>query len=201
MNSHVRTGLTLGLCLLAAIIALTIAQRLARPQIELSRQQWLMQGLSAVLPTGPFDNDPLTSVRLVTAPELGSTDAMPIYTVFRDNRPLAAVLSIVAPDGYNGDIKLLLGVTIDGEIIGTRVTEHRETPGLGDDLEYRRSDWITGFDGQSLASTSAGDWDVRQQGGRFDAFTGATITPRAVIRAIHRALDWYDSHRQDIFAS
>jgi electron transport complex protein RnfG len=201
MTANVRAGLILGSFVLAAIILLSVTQGLTRDRIELARAQWLLHGLSEVLPEGPFDNDPLDTVRWINAPELGGKTAVPVYTVFRNRVPLAAVLSVIAPDGYNGDIDLLLGITFDGQIIGVRVTDHRETPGLGDDLEYPRTDWITGFNGQSLQTSTAGDWTVKQDGGRYDGFTGATITPRAVINAVYRALNWYTLHRQDVYDS
>lgn len=201
INTNLRNGITLGLCVLAAIIALTLGHWLTRDRIEKARQQWLMQGLFEVLPAGPYDASPLAGIKWITAPELGSSEAMPLYRVYRDNEPLAAALSIVAPDGYNGDIRMLMGVGIDGHITGVRVLEHHETPGLGDDVEYPRSNWITRFNGLSLQGTSASDWTVRKQGGRFDAFTGATITPRAVINAIHRALGWFARNHEDLFDS
>ena len=201
MSSNARTGLTLGLCVLAAITALTFAHALTRDRIEAVRQQWMLQGLMDVLPAGPFDSDPMSSMQMVTAPELGSDDAQAVYTVYRNQLPLGAVLSVVAPDGYNGDIHLLLGVSFDGQITGVRVSEHQETPGLGDRINISRSDWITHFNGLSLLSTHPSDWAVRNNGGRFDAFTGATITPRAVINAVYRALQWYADHRQKLYTS
>lgn len=201
MNDNTRTGLTLGLCVLAAIAALTLAHSLTRERIEKVRQQWLLQGLMAVLPEGPFDADPLDSVQRITATELGGDETHAIYTTYRNSIPAGAVLSVIAPDGYNGDIHLLVGVSFEGTITGVRVSEHRETPGLGDRIELSRSDWITHFDGQSLSSSSPGDWTVRKNGGRFDAFTGATITPRAVITAVHRALQWYAQHRLELYTS
>ncbi|ASJ70422.1 electron transport complex subunit RsxG [Granulosicoccus antarcticus] len=201
MNSITKTGLTLGLCVLVAIAALSAAHSLTRERIEKAQQQWLQQGLIAVLPEGPFDAEPLDSAQMITAPELGSDVPQPLYTVYQNQTPSAAVLSVIAPDGYNGDIHLLLGLSYEGQITGVRVIEHRETPGLGDDIEYSHSDWITGFNGQSLASSLPTDWAVRKNGGSFDAFTGATITPRAVINAVYRALKWYSLHRQELFVS
>ncbi|MGQ7847828.1 electron transport complex subunit RsxG [Granulosicoccus sp. 3-233] len=201
MRIPARTGLTLACCAALAIISLSLVHQMTRERLEAARQQWLLQGLSAVLPEGPYDEDPLSSRRMITAPELGSTQALPLYTVYRDRQPLAAVLSVIAPDGYNGDIRLLLGVRPDGQIIGARVTEHRETPGLGDDIEIIRSDWITQFAGRSLQHDTASAWAVTRFGGHFDSLTGATITPQAVITAIHRALQWYQQHRDEVFSS
>lgn len=199
MNDTIKTGLTLGLCVLAALLILTIAHSLTRERIEQTQQQWLQQGLIEVLPDGPFDTAPLDSARMITAVELGADEPQPIYTVYRDHRPIAAVLSVVAPDGYNGDIRMLLGINFSGQITGLRVIEHRETPGLGDDIDYSHSDWITHFNARSLNTSVPADWAVRKQGGNFDAFTGATITPRAVINAVYRALDWYERHRPELF--
>jgi electron transport complex protein RnfG len=201
MRTELRTGLTLGVSVLSAILVLSITHWLTRERIEQAQRAWLLQGLAAVLPPGPFDTDPLTSMHWITAPSLGSDEALPVYPVYRDQKPLAAALTVVARNGYNGDIRMLLGVDRAGVIVGARVIEHRETPGLGDDVEYQNSDWITRFDGLSLQDSTAGDWTVRQQGGRFDAFTGATITPRAVISAIYRALQWYELHIDDVYRS
>ena len=106
---------------------------------------------------------------------------------------------MVAPDGYSGDIHLLLGVDPDGRVLGLRVIRHRETPGLGDYIERRRSDWILGFDGRRLGEPEAARWAVRQDGGDFDARSGATVTPRAVVKAVRRALAGLDAHRAVLF--
>lgn len=199
MKTPTRTGLTLAGCVILAIAALSLVHQLTRERMEVARQQWLLQGLSAVLPEGPYDADPLSTRKLITAVELGSVQPLPLYTVYRNGQPLAAVLSVIAPDGYNGNIQLLLGIHSDGQVIGARVTEHRETPGLGDDIDINRSDWIRQFDGRSLRSDTSPAWNVKKRGGRFDAMTGATITPQAVITAIHRALLWYRQHRDEVF--
>jgi electron transport complex protein RnfG len=199
VNHQLRTGLTLGFSVLAAILVLSLAERLTRDRIEQSQRDFLLSSLSAVLPDGPFDSDPLASRRMIIAPALGSPEPLAVYTLFQDQRPVAAILSVIAPDGYNGNIELLVGVSYAGKINGVRVTHHRETPGLGDDIDSARSDWINQFSGQSLQSSTAGDWTVKKAAGRFDAFTGATITPRAVITAIHRALIWFEAHRDLLF--
>ena len=201
MRMPARTGMTLACCAALAIAALSLVHQLTRERLEAARQQWLVQGLAAVLPAGPYDEDPVSTRRLIVAPELGSAQPLPLYTVYREQEPLAAVLSVVAPDGYNGDIRLLLGLRPDGRIIGARVTEHRETPGLGDDIDSARSDWITQFSGRSLTNDADGAWAVKKRGGSFDALTGATITPQAIVTAIHRALQWYQHHRNEVFPS
>jgi electron transport complex protein RnfG len=112
------------------------------------------------------------------------------------------VLEALAPDGYSGDIKLLVAVSTNGELVGVRVLAHKETPGLGDYIDIGHSDWIRkNFDGQSLAKTPDDGWRVKKDGGRFDYMAGATITPRAVVKAVHKALKYFVAHRDELFAA
>jgi electron transport complex protein RnfG len=110
------------------------------------------------------------------------------------------VLEAVAPDGYSGRIKLLIAIRADGELAGVRVLAHRETPGLGDYIEIAKSEWISGFTGKSLDNPLPDNWKVKKDGGQFDYMAGATITPRAVVRAVRRALDYYAQNRERLFA-
>ncbi len=199
MNNTATNGMKLGVFTLIALLLLITTNALTREHVSRIQQALLLKSLSVLLPAGPYDASPLTSKRLITATALGPTNGIPLYTVYRNKRPLGAVLSITAPDGYNGDINLLLGVDYQGSIIGVRVTAHTETPGLGDDLELKRSNWITLFNGQSLNTTTSNDWQVKKQGGQFDGFTGATVTPNAVITAVYRALQWYEENRSVVF--
>lgn len=201
MNQVQRASITLAACVLVAIVALSLTHRFTKERIALTQHLWLTKNLQAVLPTGPYDNDPLLSMHSIEAEALGGKQAVEVYPVYKNQKPYAAVLSLVAPNGYNGAITLLLGLTADGTIIGARVTDHNETPGLGDDLELKRSNWINDFANKSLANTTANNWNVRKEGGSFDAFTGATITPRAVVHAIHRALNWYQNNQARVFPS
>jgi len=200
MNRWFRTGLVLGACVMGAIAVLVLVYSLTQNRIENTQQEWLSSSLHTLLPEGPYDNDPIDTVQWLSVAALGSTEPAPVYTVYQNQSPYAAVLTISTQDGYNGKIQLLLGLDFCGTIIGARVTQHSETPGLGDDIELRRSDWITEFNEVSLSTTENNDWTVKQAGGTFDAFTGATITPRAVIKAIHRALQWYEVNRHLVFA-
>lgn len=109
------------------------------------------------------------------------------------------VLSPVAPDGYNGAIKLLVAVRTDGSLAGVRVVSHRETPGLGDPIDTDKSDWIFAFDGRSLDNPSEARWKVKRDGGDFDQFTGATITPRAVVKAVYQTLIFFERHKDRLF--
>ncbi|EFL4508415.1 TPA: electron transport complex subunit RsxG [Escherichia fergusonii] len=139
-----------------------------------------------VLPTDHYNNRLTESCYLVNAPELGKGEHR-IYIAKQDDQPVAAVLEATAPDGYSGAIQLLVGADFSGTILGTRVTEHHETPGLGDKIERRLSDWITFFAGKKIDGADDRRWAVKKDGGEFDQFTGATITPRAVVNAVKRA--------------
>lgn len=111
----------------------------------------------------------------------------------RDNgQPVAAIVPAVAPDGYSGDISMIIGINADGSVAGVRVLSHTETPGLGDKVDLKKSDWVLGFNGHSLSNLSPEGWAVKKDGGEFDQFTGATITPRAVVNQVKRALEFFE---------
>ncbi|HGY1164908.1 TPA: electron transport complex subunit RsxG [Citrobacter braakii] len=139
-----------------------------------------------VLPGDRYNNNLPESCYLVNAPALGK-GTHHVYIARQDDHPVAAILEATAPDGYSGAIQLLVGVDFNGTVLGSRVTEHHETPGLGDKIELRLSDWITHFSGKKISTENDPHWAVKKDGGDFDQFTGATITPRAVVNAVKRA--------------
>lgn len=178
----------LGLGGLLAMRALT-AERIAEQQRAAT-----LRALAVLLPPG-FDNDPEADRIAVVAPAwLGSEAPLVVRRARKDDRIEALLLEAVAPDGYNGEIRLLVGVDALGRVIGVRVVEHHETPGLGDPIEIQRGPWITGFDGRSLRDPTTDAWRVRRDGGAFDQLAGATITPRAVVGAVRRALQFVETH-------
>lgn len=178
----------LGLGGLLALRAVT-AERIAAQEAAAA-----LRALAVLLPEG-FDNDPNTDRVAVQAPGwLGSEGPLAVRRARRGGALLAFVVEAMAPDGYNGHIHLLVGVDAGGRIIGVRVLEHRETPGLGDPIEIDRGPWITGFDGRSLHDPSLDAWRVRRDGGAFDQLAGATITPRAVVAAVRRVLQFVEAH-------
>lgn len=157
--------------------------------------------LHELVPEERYDNDPVADTITVTDRQaLGSREPLTVYRARRDGEPVAAVLTAVAPDGYGGPIRLLVAINHDGTLAGVRVVNHSETPGLGDAIEAERSDWIHDFAGRSLGNPPLEDWRVEKDGGAFDQFTGATITPRAVVAAVRRALQHYEEHRRELFA-
>jgi electron transport complex protein RnfG len=161
----------------------------------------LLHSLHQLIPAEQMDNDLYHDVLMVQDEELlGSAQPVPAYRARKGGEPVAVVLAPVAPDGYGGSIRLLVGIYRNGALAGVRVTSHKETPGLGDAIDAERSDWILGFAGKSLSDPNERGWAVKKDGGVFDQFTGATITPRAVVAAVQRALYFYRERRDSLFA-
>lgn len=181
-----------------ALVAFTYNRTI--DQIAENERQALLRNLHAIIPSSAHDNDIFSdTAQLPGSPLLGTLKPVTVYRARKNGEPVAAVLSPVAPDGYNGSIRLLVGINFDGTVAGVRVLSHNETPGLGDAIEVEKSQWITGFDGKALGNPDLRAWTVRKDGGEFDQFTGATITPRAVVKAVREALVYFREHRQQIF--
>jgi electron transport complex protein RnfG len=173
-----------------------------RAPIAESERQAKLELFQQVLPAALHDNDLLQdAVAIAPGGELGNRTETWAYRARLKGQPSAVIIESTAPDGYSGDIKLLVGVRVDGTITGVRVLTHKETPGLGDYIETAHGDWILNFDGQSLAKTADADWKVKKDGGSFDYMAGATITPRAVVKAVHKTLQYWEAHRDELFAA
>lgn len=170
------------------------------PRIEENQRAALLRTLHTLVPPTEHDNDLYEDRILIEAPALGR-GPLPVYRARQDGAPVAAILTAVAPDGYSGDIRLLVTVRYDGTLSSVRVVAHDETPGLGDYIEEQRSDWIHQFADKSLGDPPAAQWQVRSDGGAFDQVTGATITARAVVRAVRRTLEYFQAHREELFAT
>jgi Na+-translocating ferredoxin:NAD+ oxidoreductase subunit G len=184
-----------GTALLAYIYDVTktpIAESEAQARMALFRQ---------IVPDTMHDNELLQDA-IEVAPHalLGNKSAAHVYRARLEGKPMAVILEAIAPDGYSGDIKLLVAIKEDGTLAGVRVLAHKETPGLGDYIDIGHSDWVRQFDGKSLKSPVPELWKVKKDGGQFDYMAGATITPRAVIKAVHRVLEYYEIHRELLFA-
>lgn len=183
------------------------AYQWTRPAILASAAEEKMALIGEVLPRDRYDNELLKdTIELPPTSELGNNETMTAYRARKAGIPVAAVLEANAPDGYSGRIRLLLSVGYDGKLTGVRVLTHKETPGLGDYIEPRKDKnkqrpWITQFDGRSLSALPPAGWKVKKDGGQFDANTGATVTPRAVIKAVFKALKFTDANRDRLFAA
>lgn len=191
LRSSLRNGIGLALFAGLTVGVIAVTELLTRDQIAERKREAELRALLEILPGERFDDAVLEDRIRVRDPRLDRRGPVRVMLARRDDRTLAAIVPVRVPDGYSGDIRMIVGIRPDGEIAGVRVTEHRETPGLGDAIEARKSDWIESFRGRSLGDPPAEQWTVREDGGAFDAFTGATITPRAVVRGVRRALEWF----------
>jgi electron transport complex protein RnfG len=194
------SALLLGLFAIAGsgLVAFTFdntAERIAE-----NHRAFLLRNLHELVMPEMHDNDMFHDVIQVTDKQyLGSKKPVNIYRARKNGKNVALIINAIAPDGYNGDIALLIAIDNTGKLIGVRVTSHRETPGLGDAIEVKRSNWILGFSGKSLENPGKKGWRVKRDGGVFDQFTGATITPRAVVKAVHLALQYFQQHHEMLF--
>lgn len=182
-----------------AMVAYTYDQ--TREQIAANERATLLRKLHRLIAPETHNNVLLEdTVSVQDEALLGSENPVMVYRARKDGEPVALVIAAIAPDGYSGPIKLLIGINVDGSLSGVRVVAHRETPGLGDAIDETRSDWIRSFDGKSLQAPDVERWAVRKDGGEFDQLTGATITPRAVVKAVRNALLYYQDHQEALFA-
>lgn len=199
--SVARSGLTLAAIAAICTTLVAFTWQLTDERIAANEQAWLEQSLQPALSGLFFDSGVTESKLTIPAPHglPGSGDAI-VYRVFAGESPVAALFVVSARDGYAGAIRLLIGVDIDGEVTGVHVLGHRETPGLGDRIETSKSDWVRQFDGRSLGDPVADGWKIKRDGGDFDQLTGASVTPRAVVKAIRQTLEYFESNGSTLFA-
>ncbi len=181
-----------------AMVALT--HEATAERIAANHRARLLKSLHLLVTPEMHDNDLVTDMITVTDKELLGTDKpVRVWRARKDGKPVAVIINSVAPDGYNGRIELLVAIRQDGTLLGVRVISHHETPGLGDAIEAEKSNWIHSFDNHSLKDPDPKHWKVKRDGGVFDQFTGATITPRAVVKAVYRTLVYFEKHRDELF--
>jgi electron transport complex protein RnfG len=202
-----RTAVILFIFVIAFTALLAGAFGLTAPAIKESAAQEEMRMIREVLPQALYDNDLLKdTLDLPATAELGQDDTSKVYRARLGGQPSALVMQVVAPDGYAGKIRLLVAVQANGQLAGVRVTQHKETPGLGDYIDPNKDKnktrpWITQFDGLSFEKLAERDWKVKKDGGHFDSNAGATVTPRAVVKAVRKALKYAGENRDRLFAS
>ncbi len=178
---------------------LATANWATKDRIAENERQTMIRQLQEILPPDSYDNALLNDTRQLELPSSISPQGPDtLYIARREGHAVAAILPITAPNGYNGAIDMLVGIRRDGRIAAVRVIKHRETPGLGDGIDISRGDWISQFDNTTLKRPLR--WAVKKDGGPFDQLTGATITPRAVVKAVHGALQYFSQNQQEIFA-
>lgn len=193
-----QTGVLAGFALLASIL-LGISNCTTRGVIQQRLDEDLQHSLEEVVPAAWYDNDLLQDTRLIAsaAYKIGAERTL-IYRARKNGEVSAVCFKFIAPDGYSGAIDMLIGITRAGDILGVRVIKHAETPGLGDKIEVTKSDWILKFNGHSLQDLTPTQWAVKKDGGIFDQFSGATITPRKTVQAIYRSLNFFKDHREEM---
>jgi electron transport complex protein RnfG len=182
-----------------ALVAMTHA--VTAPRIAANEQAYLEQSLQPVLQGIEYDGNLSESTIIIPPPhDLPGDEPVTIYRVYADGAPVAALFVVEARGGFSGPIRLLIGLDATGKVTGVRVLSHRETPGLGDRIDADKSDWALQFTGHSLGDPPAPGWAIQRDGGEFDQLTGASITPRAVIRGIRETLQYFEAHGAEVFA-
>ncbi len=197
-----KTAITMICFALIGTAALATIFQLTRAPIAASEAEARLALFKQVLPENTYDNDILkTTLQIAPDPLLGNTQQSIANIATLNGLPIGVILEAIAHDGYSGDIKLLIAVRADGSLSGVRVLAHKETPGLGDYIDILKDEWITQFDDESLEKTTENFWKVKKDGGKFEYMAGATITPRAVIKAVHKALQYFSQHKRELFTS
>jgi len=178
-------------------ISLSITFEKSNPIIEQNKIEFKTKLLNEVLDGLDYDNDLIgTYIRIKPNELLKNKTEKYAYLAKKNNILQAVLIESIAPDGYSGEINILTAIRSDGEIIGTRIIDHKETPGLGDYIDQKKSSWISNFDGMSLNNRTDPDWRVKKDQGTFDYKAGATITPRAVIKSVKNTLLFYKENRE-----
>ena len=199
-RSVLKNSLVLALFAAVTVAVVAITQQSTESRIAEAERDAQIRILGEILPAHSYDNALLDQMIYLNEPLLGHQKATPAYLAILNGEPAAVILQANAPDGYSGTIQLLVGIMADGTLSAVRVIQHKETPGLGDRIDLAKSPWIKSFDGKSLSNPAERGWAVKKDHGDFDQFAGATITPRAVVAAVHKALQYFDQEHAQLFA-
>lgn len=192
----------LALFAIACTALVSVVNWLTKDTIIRQQQQQLLNTLYDVIPAERLNNDLYHDCQVIAGNDyLGGGDEQMAYIARMDNMPVAVAITSAAPDGYNGKIKLIVALNVDGSVSGVRVLKHQETPGLGDKIETRKNDWIYGFNGKTVETENDLRWAVKKDGGIFDQFTGATITPRAVVKAVKNTSLYFNKNKDSILSA
>ena len=199
-KSILLSGGVLGAFAIGGVSLVAVTQGSVGERIADNQYQAMKRKLDTILPAERVNNDPLQDSIQVEARDLLGAESTQIYRARQNEDPVAVVLEPVVPDGYAGPIKLLVSVLRDGTLGGVRVVSHHETPGLGDKIEEAKSDWVLDFTGKSLTNPPVEKWAVKRDGGDFDQFTGATITPRSIVNAVRDTLIYVQQQGEALYA-
>ena len=197
----IKTAITLVAFAFVGTAMLAYVFDITRAPIEASEKEARLALFKEILPESTYDNDLLKdTIEIAPNEQLGNRQPTAANIAKLNNKTAGVILEAIAHDGYSGDIKLLIAIRADGSVSGVRVLAHKETPGLGDYIEIARGNWIKLFNDESVNKTAATQWQVKKDGGKFDYMVGATITPRAVVKAVFKALQFYDANKTTLFA-
>ncbi|HQO16768.1 MAG TPA: electron transport complex subunit RsxG [Methylotenera sp.] len=196
----VQTALSLLAFAFVGTLMLAYVFDITRAPIEASEKEARLALFAQILPKDNYDNDLLTTtVKIPPSAQLGNLQPSTANVAKLNNKTVAVILEAIAHDGYSGDIKLLIALRADGTISGVRVLAHKETPGLGDYIDIAHGDWIKLFNNESVHKTPVAQWQVKKDGGKFDYMVGATITPRAVVKAVLKATQFFEANKARLF--
>lgn len=190
----------IGLAIFAAVTAglIAVIQVTTKDTISHNIQQARVKALHDIFPQSEYDNDLLNDALWVSGKALGLTKPEEAFIAKKNDQAIAFFFPVKALEGYTGPISLVVGITVSGKLAGVRVLQHQETPGLGDQIELKKSDWVLSFNDRSLTDPDSSGWKVKKDGGQFDQFTGATITPRAIVKAVHQALTVFEHNKVEL---
>ncbi len=199
-QSIIKSIIGLGLFAIVTSGLIATTQVFTKETIEKQIKKAQSKALAQIVSLEEHDNDLLSDpVALDAGGLLNLPQGKQAYIARMNNSPIAVILPVVAANGYSGPINMIVGIDPLGNVKGVRVIGHKETPGLGDKIDIKKSDWISQFEGTSLNNPKSTQWKVKKDGGDFDQLTGATITPRAVVSGVQDALLFFQKNKQSLF--
>lgn len=196
-----KTAITMIAFAFVGTTLLAFVHEITRAPIEASEKEARLALFKQILPESAYDNELLKeTVQIAPNEQLGNRQVTTANIAKLNHKTAGVILEAIAHDGYSGDIKLLIAIRADGSVSGVRVLAHKETPGLGDYIDIAHGNWIKLFNDESVNKTPTEQWQVKKDGGKFDYMVGATITPRAVVKAVLKAVQFYEMNKQTLFA-
>ena len=184
---------------LVGVLLLSLINAATQDRIAENERIALLKNVNTLVASGLYDNDPLSDRVILPADTLNSAAPVTVYRARKNEQPVAAIYVTTSPNGYSGKIRMVIGINADQTLAGVRVVSHKETPGLGDRIDAEKNDWILEFAGKSLQNPEPNGWAVKKDGGQFDQFTGATITPRAVVNMVRSTLLWSQENQSVLY--
>ncbi len=195
-----KAGLSLAFFALISVILVAVTNHLTKDKIIENQAMLLMLALNEVVSPDHYDNDLANSKIILESQDTGFAKDTPVYLATLNGQPAAAIFEVTTLKGYSGAMTMLIGINAsDQTLSGVRIVKHKETPGLGDKMETRKTNWVLAFNGKSLNNPNMTGWQVKKDGGDFDQFTGATITPRAIVNAVKTTLIYAQNNMDNIF--